>query len=74
MSPSQLIAFLNAIHVGDLEVIRSQLDEGRQACVELSQPELASMLGEALTALDGLDTKTYRRRIECVVSRLGHIR
>ena len=74
MNPSQLIAFLNAIQVGDLDIIRSQLVEGRQACVDFSQPELATLLGEALTALDGLDTKTYRRRIECVVSRLGHIR
>ncbi|MDH3626101.1 MAG: hypothetical protein OEV00_04260 [Acidobacteriota bacterium] len=74
MNSSQLIAYLNAIQVGDLDVIRTRILEAKQACVDLSQPDLAEKLAEALAALDGLDTKTYRRRIETVISRLGHIR
>lgn len=73
-SPGQLIAFLNALSFGDLDSIAAKLDEARGACVELGQPELASKLGDASAALRTGDVKTYRRSIETVVSRLGHLR
>ena len=74
MDSSQLIASLNAINIGDLDVIRAKLEQAREACRAIDQPELADKLQEAVEALDQADLKTYRRRVETVVSKLGHIR
>ena len=74
MDASMLISHLNAIDIGDLDIIRGKLEQASRGCVELDQPELAEKLDEAVEALDRLDLKTYRRRVETVVSRLGHIR
>ncbi len=74
MNTSQLIAFLNAIEVGQTDSIRAKLDEARKACVAMEQVELADKLGEATEALSRADIKTYRRRIETVIARLGHLR
>jgi hypothetical protein len=74
MSPGKLISHLNAISVGDLDLIRVKLRQAREACVAIRQPDLAEKLREATDALDRADMKTYRRRVESVVSKLGHIR
>ena len=74
MDTGQLIAFLNALHVGDLEALHRKLGEAQRACEAADQPELASRLVEAAAALKSGDVKTYRRRIETVVARLGHLR
>jgi len=74
MDANQLIAHLNAINIGDLDAIRGKLQEASQACHRIEQPDLADKLDEAVEALDRLDLKTYRRRVETVVSKLGHIR
>ena len=74
MAPAQLIAFLNALSFGDLDSIAAKLDEARASCVDLHQPELAAKLEEAATALLVADLKTYRRNLETVVSRLGHLK
>jgi hypothetical protein len=74
MGPSQILATLNALGVGDLDLIRVRLDEARQACLRLDLDDLAAKLAEAEGALQQADMKTYRRRVETVVSRLGHLR
>ena len=74
MTPSQLIAFLHALKLGDLEALAAKLVEARTACLALEQPELAGCVEEAATALRQADLKTYRRKLETVVSRLGHLR
>jgi len=74
MDSSQLIAHLNAIRVGDLDSIRGKLEQARLACREIEQPDLAEKLQEAVDALNRSDLKTYRSRVETVVSKLGHIR
>jgi len=74
MDPGDLISHLNAINIGDLDLIREKLLQASQACSEIEQPDLADKLDEAVEALDRLDLKTYRRRVETVVSKLGHIR
>ena len=74
MDHQQLITYLNAIHVGDVEAIRGKLDEAQRACIELQQQELADKLAEASSALAAADVKTYRRRVETVLSRLGHLK
>ena len=74
MDTSQLIALLNSINVGALDGIRAKLEQAREACREMDQLELAELLDEAGSALGRADMKTYRKRIETVVARLGHLR
>ena len=74
MDPSKIIACLNSISVGDLDVVRAKLGEAREACGELDQADLVEKLDEAERALGSADLKTYRKRIETVVARLGHLR
>ena len=74
MDTSQLIAFLNALNMGELDSIRVKLTRAEQACREMGQESLAGMLDEARRALAGADLKTYRKRIETVIARLGHLR
>ncbi len=73
-SPGQLIAWLNTLSRGDLEAIAAKLEEARLGCLELGQSELADKLAQASAALRASDLKTYRRSVETVVSRLGHLR
>jgi hypothetical protein len=72
--PSRIIAALHALHVGELDAIRVKLVEARQACLELDRPDLAECLTEASEALDRADVRTYRKRVETVIARLGHLR
>jgi len=74
MNPDQLIASLNAINVGELDVLRAKLEEARAACAEAGHDDLAGLLEESLAALSRGDLKTYRKRIGTVVARLGHLR
>jgi len=74
MSGARLIAYLNAIRIGDLDSIRTKLDEARRACMDLEQADLADKLTEASSALGRLDMKTYRKRLETVIARLGHLK
>lgn len=74
MSPSQLIAFLNALNVGDVGALGAKLDEASTACAQLGHEDLSVHLSQARAALSTGDVKTYRKRIETVVARLGHLR
>ena len=74
LDASQLIAFLNAINVGELDGIRAKLAQAREACIDLDQDDLAGKLLEAEDALFEADMRTYRKRIETVIARLGHLR
>ena len=38
MDSARLIAYLNAIRIGDLEGIRAKLDTARRACIDLEHP------------------------------------
>jgi hypothetical protein len=74
MDPSKVIACLNSINVGEVDVVRAKLGEAREACRDMDQAELVEKLDEAERALGSADLKTYRKRIETVVARLGHLR
>lgn len=74
VTPGQLIALLNALSRGDLEAIAAKLEEAKGGCLDLGQEELAEKLTQASAALRSSDLKTYRRNVETVVSRLGHLR
>ena len=73
-TPSQLIALLNSLSLGDLDAIRAKLDEATSACGALGREELAGVLAEARAALCSGDLKTYRKRVETAVAKLGHLR
>ena len=73
-TPSQLIALLNALTTGDLDAIRSKLDEARKGVAALGFDEVEGLVTEARTALDGGDLKTYRKRVASAIAKLGHLR
>jgi hypothetical protein len=73
-TPSQVIALLNALTQGDLEAIRAKLTEARGACLQLGHDDVASIVAEADGALSGGDLKTYRKKVETAVAKLGHLR
>ena len=74
MNAGQLVVHLNALNVGEMDAVMIKLAEARQACLEIEQADLADKLGEAVEALGRADLKTYRKRVETVIARLGHIR
>ena len=74
MNASQLIAHLNAMSCGDLASVSRKLDAAAEACRQMDEAELVAMLTEARGCLDRGDLKTYRRRLQTVVARLGHLR
>lgn len=74
MNISQLIAALNSLDVGELDGVRAKLAEARRALAALERGELADKLTEAERALMQADLETYRKRLETVIARLGHIR
>jgi hypothetical protein len=73
-TPALLIAQLNALTVGDLEGLRVKLDEVCAGCATLGQDELASLVAQAREALNLGDLRTYRKRVETAVARLGHLK
>lgn len=73
-TPTQVIALLNALSVGDLEAIRARLDEACGALEALGHDDVAAIVVDARSALVGGDLKTYRKRVETAVAKLGHLR
>ena len=73
-TPSSVIALLNALTHGDLEAIRGKLTEARGECERLGHDEVASIVAEAHGALAEGDLKTYRKKVETAVAKLGHLR
>ena len=73
-TPSQVIAALNALTHGDLDAIRARLAEACEVCEKLGHAEVASIVAEANGALVGGDLRTYRKKVETAVAKLGHLR
>jgi hypothetical protein len=71
---AEILVHLNSLGVGELEAVRVKLDQARDACRQIDQPELADKLQEAVEALGRADMRTYRKRLETVVARLGHLK
>ncbi len=74
MTTSQLIAHLNGLKVGDLDALRSRLDEAIAASSALGHGEVALVLEEARRSLSAGDIKPFRKRVETAIARLGHLR
>jgi len=74
VNPQQLIALLNSLTFGDLAALSAKLDQARAACAALGHAGIAEVVGEARAALTAGDLKTYRRKLETAVARLGHVK
>ena len=74
MTPSQIIASLNSLHVGDLDSIRERLTEAEEACRALDSDDIVERIRGALDAITRADTKGFRRHVEAAVSKLGHLK
>ena len=74
MTEKQLIAFLNALTLGDLASLLQKLDQAASAAAALGHEEIASIVLEARGALGGGDLKGYRRKLETAIARLGHVK
>lgn len=72
--PRDLIVALNSLALGDLDVLRGRLGKVREALAGMGQGELCERLDEAGRALDAGRIAEYRRLVNQVVSRLGHLR
>jgi glyoxylase-like metal-dependent hydrolase (beta-lactamase superfamily II) len=72
--PTRLIALLNALTHGDLDALGAKLAEAHGACEALGHEEVAAIVAEARGALLGGDLKTYRKKVETAVAKLGHLR
>ena len=71
---SRAISTLNSLGVGDVDRIRRRLCEVETVMATLGAEELVQMLTDAREALDGGDVPLFRRRVQHVVSKLGHLR
>ncbi|MFQ5767262.1 MAG: hypothetical protein ACE5ID_04690 [Acidobacteriota bacterium] len=69
-----VISTLNNLKMGDLDRIARHLNEVRQDLRRLELKNLAAMVQEAGEAIERGDAALFRRRIQHVVSRLGHLR
>jgi hypothetical protein len=74
MNAQQLIALLNSLTFGDLAALASKLDQARAECAALGHGAIAEVVDEARAALTAGDLKTYRRKLETAVARLGHVK
>ncbi len=74
MDVRAIIAVLNNLTTGEFSRLAGRVREARAEVARLGHEEIAAILDEALAALDSADLRTFRRRIQHAVSRLGHLR
>jgi hypothetical protein len=70
----RVISALNSIRVGDLDRIDALLGDVRGTLLGLDEPELIERVDEARQAIARGDVPLFRKRIQLIVSRLGHRR
>jgi hypothetical protein len=70
----QVISVLNSIEVGAIERIAGRLEEARRLLADMGQADLVAKLAEADEAIRCGDVPLFRKRLQNVVSRLGHLR
>lgn len=73
-SIDRLITTLNSLHVGDLDRITARLEEASRELSAIEQPDLVEKVEEARQAIRRGDVPLFRKRLQMVVSRLGHRR
>lgn len=72
MTTKALIDVLNNLTSGELSRLSVRLADVRAAARDMGLDEVVALLDEATAALDASDLKTFRRKIQHAVSRLGH--
>ncbi len=70
----RVIVTLNSLHVGDVDRILARLEEAEATLRQLAEEELVEKIGEARGAIQKGDVPLFRKRLQHVVSRLGHLR
>jgi hypothetical protein len=70
----RVIVTLNSLQVGAVDRILIRLDEAQSALQDLAEEELVATLAEARVAIRSGDVPLFRKRVQHVVSRLGHRR
>jgi hypothetical protein len=73
MQPKAIIDVLNNLTVGEFSRLEGRLREVREQVTKMGHDEIAALLGEAQQCLVLGDMKTFRRKIQHAVSRLGHL-
>jgi hypothetical protein len=73
-TPRELILRLNNLGIGDLGVLRTRLGTIRNELVEMGQADLSARMDQAMKALADGEIDEYRRLVNQIVSRLGHVR
>lgn len=68
------IVTLNSLQMGDVERILLRLEQVSEVLRELSQEALVQSIEEAREAIRQADLPLFRKRVQHVVSRLGHLR
>lgn len=72
MSVKTIIDVLNNLTFGEISRLRGRVQEARAETAALGHGEIALALDEALALLETGDLKGFRKKIQNVVSRLGH--
>ena len=70
----RVISALNSIRVGDLDRIDALLGEVRDTLLALGELEMIERVDEARQAIARGDVPLFRKRVQLIVSRLGHRR
>ena len=73
-TPRELILRLNNLGIGDLGVLRTRLGTIRNELTEMGQPDLSVRMDQAMKALANGELDEYRRLVNQIVSRLGHLK
>jgi hypothetical protein len=74
MTIRALIEVLNNLTAGELSRLHARVADVRDEASRLGLAEVTTILDEARAALDAGNLKTFRRRLQHAVSRLGHVR
>jgi cobalamin biosynthesis protein CobD/CbiB len=68
------IVTLNSLQMGDVDRILVRLEQVSELLRDLSQEALVQSIQEAHEAIRQADLPLFRKRVQHVVSRLGHLR
>lgn len=74
MQTRGLIDTLNNLSLGELALVTRRVGEVRDEVLAMDQVEIAAILDESLACLAAGDLRTFRKRINTAVSRLGHLK
>ncbi len=74
MDESGLIALLNSLSTGELDRLADKLTEAAEACERLGHHSLVERLEAGKKALQECDPREFRKQVQTVVARLGHLR